>query len=85
LNTKYMLLNRLGESFIKSKELSRLERFIHKVGMPGKAFAFMEKAMTQNQHLKESNLVPEIRIQDQRFGEISMETDGFYDKVYNKT
>ncbi len=81
LNTKYMLLNRLGETMIKARHHTPVEKIIHRLGIPGKVFSRMEKMLIEKQQLQKANLVPEMGLQDLRFGEISMETDGFYDKV----
>jgi len=81
LNTKYMLLNRLGEAMIKPRHHAPVEKLIHKLGIPGKVFARMEKVLIEKQQLQKAGLVPDMGLHDLRFGEISMETDGFYGKV----
>jgi cation diffusion facilitator CzcD-associated flavoprotein CzcO len=81
LNTKYMFLNRLGEAMIKTRHHNPFEKLLHGLGVPDKVFARLEKLLIETQQLQKSNLVPKMRLQDLKFGEISMETDGFYRKA----
>jgi cation diffusion facilitator CzcD-associated flavoprotein CzcO len=84
INMKYLLLNRLGESFIKPVDMhNKVDRFVHKIGMAKTMLSFMEKYITKTQMLKELELVPSTSIQDQAFNEISLETPGFFEKVNN--
>jgi cation diffusion facilitator CzcD-associated flavoprotein CzcO len=82
INAKYLLLNRLGEAIIKPVEMqNRIDRFVHKIGMAKKMLSFMENYITKVQKLEQFGLVPELSIKDGAFGEISLETVGFFDKV----
>jgi len=82
INMKYMLLNRLGESFIKPGDMqNKMDRFVHKIGLAKKMLSFMESYITKKQMLRELNLVPSTGIKDQGFGEISLETPNFFEKV----
>lgn len=82
VNMKYLLLNRLGESFIKpTDQHNRLDRFVHKIGMAKKMLSFMEGYITKKQMLRELNLLPDVGIKEQAFGEISLETPAFFEKI----
>lgn len=80
-NAKYMLLNRLGEAITKPDHHNRLERIVHKLGLPKRMLSFMENYVTKKQNLKELDLLPSCGIKDQVFGEISIETPGFFEKI----
>ncbi|HET9431287.1 MAG TPA: hypothetical protein VFO70_08920, partial [Chitinophagaceae bacterium] len=82
INTKYAFLNRLGEAFIKPEDqLNKVDRFINKIGLPKKMLSFMEKYISKKQFLNELGLVPSTSIKEQAFGEITLETPYFFDKV----
>jgi dimethylaniline monooxygenase (N-oxide forming) len=82
INMKYVLLNRLGESFITPVEQhNRMDRFVHKIGLPKRMLSFIEKYISKKQMLHELNLVPASSIKDQAFGEITLETPEFFEKV----
>lgn len=82
INMKYLLLNRLGEAFIKPNDQhNRLEKFITKIGISGRMLSFMEKYSTRKQMLIELGLVPTSTIKEQAFGEISLETPHFFKKI----
>lgn len=81
INAKYALLNRMGEAFIKPDKHNSLEKFVHRIGLPGRMLAFMQKEIRRKQMLDELGLVPSCGIKDQAFGEITMETPGFFQKV----
>lgn len=81
LNMKYALLNRMGEAFIKPDKHNRVERFVHRVGLAKGMLAFMQKEIRRKQMLDELGLVPSCGIKEQAFGEITMETPGFFQKV----
>jgi dimethylaniline monooxygenase (N-oxide forming) len=84
INMKYALLNRLGESFILPVDMQgRVDRFIQKIGLAKGMLSFMEKEITKKQMLKEFDLVPVSSLKDQGFGEISLETPTFFEKVKN--
>jgi cation diffusion facilitator CzcD-associated flavoprotein CzcO len=81
INNKYLLLNRMGEALIKPINLNSVERFIHAVGMPEKMFGFMQKQLAKRQQLHKNGLLPAMGIKDLVFGEISIETEGFFQAV----
>jgi dimethylaniline monooxygenase (N-oxide forming) len=82
INAKYALLNRMGEAFIKPGDMhNRMERLVHKVGLAKGMLGFMQKEIRRKQMLDELGLVPSCGIKEQAFGEIGMETPGFFQKV----
>ena len=82
VNMKYLLLNRLGESFIKpADQHNKADRFVNKIGLPKRMLSFMEKYISKKQMLKELGLVPVASIKEQAFGEITLETPGFFEKI----
>jgi dimethylaniline monooxygenase (N-oxide forming) len=83
VNSKYILLNRLGEAIIKPDQHNKLERFVHKIGLPKRVLASMEKYISKKQMLGELGLVPSAGIKEQAFGEINLETEDFFEKVKN--
>jgi cation diffusion facilitator CzcD-associated flavoprotein CzcO len=80
-NAKYMLLNRLGEAIIKPDHHNKLESIVHKLGLSKRMLSFMENYVTKKQKLNELGLRPSCGIKDQVFGEISIETPGFFEKI----
>jgi cation diffusion facilitator CzcD-associated flavoprotein CzcO len=82
INVKYMLLNRLGEAFIRPVDMqNKMDRFVHKIGLAKKMLSFIEGYITKKQMLKELDLIPSSSIKDQAFGEITLETPNFFEKV----
>ena len=81
MNMKHLLLNRLGEAIIKPDGYNRAERWVYRLGLPKKMIGFMERYITKAQMLQELGLVPSCSIRDHAFGEISLETPGFFEKV----
>lgn len=82
LNVKYALLNRLGEALIKPGDTRNgMERFVHKIGLAKRMLAFMQNEITRIQKLDEIGLVPSCTIPEQAFGEITLETQGFFQMV----
>ncbi|HVU98626.1 MAG TPA: NAD(P)-binding domain-containing protein [Puia sp.] len=81
INMKYLILNRLGEALVKPEQHNFMERFIHKIGLAGRMLSFMENYTTRKHGLDQMGLRPTSRIQEQAFGEINLETPGFYDKI----
>jgi dimethylaniline monooxygenase (N-oxide forming) len=82
INMKYILLNRLGEAVIKPpSQHNRMDRFVHKIGLAKGMLSFMERYTRRTQFLDQLGLVPTSGIKDQAFGEISLETPGFFEKV----
>lgn len=85
MNMKYLLLNRLGESFVKPAGIqNRMDRFVHRIGLAKSMVSLMEKRIARKQNLKVLGLLPTSTIQDQAFGEISLETPGFFEKIDQK-
>jgi cation diffusion facilitator CzcD-associated flavoprotein CzcO len=81
INMKYVLLNRLGEAIIKPDHYNKMERFVYKIGLPKKMLTFMERYIIKKQMLNELGLVPASSIKEQAFGEITLETPHFFEKV----
>lgn len=82
INSKYLFINRLGESFIKPEDWHNgIDRLVHKLGIGRRMLAFAERYMTRTQHLKELNLVPNAGVRDFSFGELALETPGFFNKI----
>ncbi|MBC7851661.1 MAG: NAD(P)-binding domain-containing protein [Chitinophagaceae bacterium] len=82
INMKYLLLNRLGEAFIKPQDQhNRVERFVHKIGLAKTMLSFMERHIIKKQLLRELDLIPTASIQAQAFGEINLETEQFFQKI----
>lgn len=81
INYKYIVLSRFGEALTKLKYRNRLEKFIHFMRFPSFAFGTMQKIFTRQQKLKEVTLVPSASITDLVFGELSVESDGFFKQV----
>jgi dimethylaniline monooxygenase (N-oxide forming) len=81
INYKYFILSRFGEALTKLRYRSRAENIIHKLRIPSAAFPTFQKIFNRQQQLKQIGLYPDTTIQDQLFGELSVESDGFYRKV----
>jgi len=82
INMKYLLLNRLGEAIIKpADQYNRFERWVYRIGLPKRMLSFMERYIRKTQFLDELGLVPTSSLKDQAFGEITLETPGFFEKV----
>ncbi|HLA52180.1 MAG TPA: NAD(P)-binding domain-containing protein [Flavitalea sp.] len=81
INVKYIILSRLGEAVIKPDKHNRMERFVHKVGLAKRMLSSIQKEIRRAQKLDELGLVPSCGIIDQAFGEITLETQGFFQKV----
>lgn len=82
INLKYILLNRLGESIIKPEaHRSKLDKLLHGVGLPKVMLSYMQKYIGKKQKLKETGLLPPTDLLDEVFGEITLETQGFFDTV----
>jgi dimethylaniline monooxygenase (N-oxide forming) len=82
VNSKYLLLNRLGEALIKPGLHNKMEKIVHTLGMPQRMLSFMERYVTKKQKLVETGLLPKMALRDLVFGEISVETNGFFEKVH---
>lgn len=83
-NAKYIFLNRLGEAIISPFSGNTIEKLLHKLGLPEKMLAGMEKYLTKKQQLQEADLLPSCKMKDLIFAEISIETPGFFEKVRQK-
>ncbi|GHN02275.1 monooxygenase [Cytophagales bacterium WSM2-2] len=82
INLKYILLNRLGESIIRPENhRGRLDRFLHKLGLPQKMLSFVQSYIIKTQQLKENGLLPPTQLLDEVFGEITLETREFFNRV----
>lgn len=82
INMKYILLNRLGEALIKpADQHNNIDRLVHKTGLAKKMLSFMESYTIKKQKLNELNLVPSSSLEDQAFGEITLETPHFFEKI----
>jgi dimethylaniline monooxygenase (N-oxide forming) len=78
---KYVLLNRFGEAMLKPDRLNRIERFIHRTGLPKKILPAIENYISKKQNLRQLGLLPNISMVEQSFGEIMLETTGFFKQV----
>jgi cation diffusion facilitator CzcD-associated flavoprotein CzcO len=59
INVKYLLLNRLGEAFIKPEhQHNKMDRFVNKIGLAKTMLSFMENYISKKQMLNELDLVP---------------------------
>lgn len=84
INMKYILLNRLGEALIKpADQHNSIDRFVHRTGLAKKMLSFMESYIIKKQMLQELDLVPSSSLKDQAFGEITLETPHFFEKISN--
>ena len=81
INYKYLLLTRFGEALTKFRYRSRLEDLIHFLRLPQLILGQMQGVFTRQQGLKAANLVPSMPITDLLYGELSVETDGFFQMV----
>lgn len=81
INYKYFILSRFGEALTKNRFRSSTENVIHGLEIPSGAFSTFQKIFNRQQKLKEVGLYPDTSIKDQLFGELSVESDGFYKKV----
>jgi dimethylaniline monooxygenase (N-oxide forming) len=81
INVKYIVLSRLGEAVIKPDKHNRMERIVHRSGLAKRMLSTIQKEIRRAQKLDELGLVPSCGIMDQAFGEITLETKGFFNKV----
>lgn len=81
VNYKYLLLTRFGEALTKLRYRNRLEDFIHFLGLPKFILGRIQGVFARQQGLKAANLLPATSIMDLLYGELSVETDGFYRMV----
>ncbi|MBP6829064.1 MAG: NAD(P)-binding domain-containing protein [Saprospiraceae bacterium] len=80
-NYKYLILSRFGEAITKFRYRNRVENLIHALGLPPMIFRRMQRIFTKQQGLKACNLVPAASLSDLLFGELSVESDGFFQQV----
>lgn len=81
INVKYIILSRFGEALIKPEQHNLMERVIYKTGLARVMLAGMEKYVSRKQKLKETGLHPTASIKDQAFGEVTLETPHFFERV----
>lgn len=80
-NYKYLVLSRFGEALTKLRYRNPFENLIHALGLPPAIFRRMQRIFAKQQNLEACNLLPESSIIDLLFGELSVESDGFFEKV----
>lgn len=84
INYKYILLTRFGEALTKFRYRSAIENIIHFLKIPRLALGFMQKVFSRQQQLEKSGMLPETNITDLLYGELSVESDRFYEQVRDK-
>jgi len=84
INYKYIILTRFGEALTKLRYRSTAERIIHLLKIPKLAFRTLQKTFSKQQQLDACGLLPDASIYDLLFGELSVESDGFFEKVRNR-
>jgi len=80
-NYKYLVLSRFGEALTKLRYRNGFENLIHALGLPPAIFRRMQRIFAKQQQLEACGLLPETSITDLLFGELSVESDGFFRKV----
>ena len=83
LNSKYLLLTRLGEGLFEYRTLRGIEKFLHGWGQPlGNAMlAQIQWVVTRQCRLRQLDLLPERPFKTIARSTISLSTDGFYESV----
>lgn len=81
INYKYLLLTRYGEALTKLRYRSGIENAIHLLRIPRLMLGLMQKIFRWQQKLDKAGMLPETDITDLLYGELSVESDGFYQKV----
>jgi cation diffusion facilitator CzcD-associated flavoprotein CzcO len=84
INYKYILLSRFGESLTKLRYRNPVEKTIHFLRIPSAAIGFLQRVFSRQQKLKQTNLTPDVGIKHYFFGELSVESDNFYNQVAQK-
>ena len=84
INYKYIILNRFGEALTKLRYRNTVERLIHVLKIPQRALRFMQNTFSAQQQLQAAGLEPEVPITDMLHGELSVESDGFYQNILDK-
>lgn len=80
-NYKYLVLSRFGEALTKMRYRNGFEKLIHALELPPAIFRRMQRIFAKQQQLEACGLLPETSITDLLFGELSVESDGFFQKV----
>ncbi len=81
INYKYFILSRFGEALTKLRYHTPSERIIHFLRLPTIILGFMQRVFARQQRLRACQLEPAVPITDLLYGELSVESDGFYRKV----
>lgn len=81
INYKYLLLTRFGEALTKGRYRNPLENLLHFLGLPQLILGRMQGIFSRQQGLEAAGLLPTTSIMDLLYGELSVETDGFYQMV----
>lgn len=81
INVKYIILSRFGEALIKPEQHNLTERFIYKTGIADKMLSSIQKHISKLQKLEQIGLHPTASIKDQAFGEVTLETPHFFERV----
>lgn len=81
INYKYFILSRFGEALTKMPYRNRVERLIHALRLPGLLLRGFQGIFTRQQRLGKAGLRPDTSISDLLYGELSVESDGFFPKV----
>lgn len=84
VNYKYIILTRFGEALTKLRYRNGVERLIHALNIPQRLLRFMQKTFSAQQQLQAAGLEPDVPITDMLHGELSVESDGFYQQVCDK-
>lgn len=87
LNFKYLFLTRMGENLIKYKEPRGFAKFLHGPGKIVRNFLLntVEIIVARQLKLKKLSLKPKEKFESIAAANVSLATDGYYDKVENGT
>jgi dimethylaniline monooxygenase (N-oxide forming) len=83
INYKYFILTRFGEALTKLNYRTFAEKIIHSIRVPKIAFRLFQTVFNFQQGLKKTNLYPQRNITDFLYGELSIESDGFFENIKN--
>lgn len=83
LNSKYLLLTRLGEGLFEYRTLRGVEKFLHGSGRPlrNAMLAQLQWVVTRQCRLRQLDLLPDLPFEKIGCSTISLSTDGFYESV----
>ena len=86
LNFKYLMLTRMGENLTKYIELKGFPKFLHTIGNPIRKSMLnsLQAAITRQLRLRKTGLHPGNKLETIARANVSLATDGFFDKVENK-